>query len=554
MKTKRIISSFIAVIVLFCSIMSGVNVQAKSDAWPDGPSKDSLVSGSAIVVEVSTGTVLYGKNMHTKRYPASITKILTALLAAENSSPSDTVKFSKAAAYGISAGDSTVFSEPGEKMSMEQCLYAIMLESANEVCLAAAEHVSGSVKNFVNQMNKRVKALGLKNTHFNNPNGLPDPNHYTTAYDMAMIGRAALQNSVFRKVSNTPRYTCAKTNKHKTKRIWLNHHEAINPDEYPQYGYKYCIGGKTGYTNAAGNTLITFAEKDGMQLVCVVMKSTSQKNGEPNQYTDTIKLLNYCFGKYKKHNVGGVNSKINQDLFNNYGSFFNNSNSPVRFENESSVVLPNKVKLSKAKQKIVYNKNVKIKNGKNIIGRVTYTYAGRTVGSSNIIYDSTKKTHLDEASRKIVNKEIKAIEKTNANPSLFHKIFTGIRDGISGGIYAFIDVIVNNLVLSIVVIFAVVVLILLIIFAITGKSFILLKSRKRHGGYQSRMGRRNHAKRLKESKRDSSKKNVRRNHSKHYAKKNVSSKNDRSFSKKHTNYSRRRKKTRESFGKNFFDF
>ena len=125
---------------------------------------------------------------------------------------------------------------------MEQCLYAIMLESANEVCLAAGEHVSGSVKNFVKLMNRRVKQLGLKDTHFNNPNGLPDPNHYTTAYDMAMIGRAALQNSVFRKVSNTPRYTCAKTNKHKMKRIWRIHDEAINPDEYPQYGYKYCIG------------------------------------------------------------------------------------------------------------------------------------------------------------------------------------------------------------------------------------------------------------------------------------------------------------------------
>lgn len=552
MKTKRILSSFMAVVILCCSLVSGVNVQAKSDAWPKGPSKKSLVSGSAVVVEVSTGTVLYGKNMHTKRYPASITKVLTALLAAENSSPSDTVKFSKAAAYGISAGDSTVFSEPGEKMSMEQCLYAIMLESANEVCLAAAEHVSGSVKDFVNLMNKRVKQLGLKDTHFNNPNGLPDPNHYTSAYDMAMIGRAALKNSVFRKVCNTPRYTCAKTNKHKTKRIWLNHHEAINPDEYPQYGYKYCIGGKTGYTHIAGNTLITFAEKDGMQLVCVVMKSTSQKNGEPNQYTDTIKLLNYCFGKYKKHNVGEGDSKINEDLFNNYGSFFNSSNSPVRFEDESSVVLPNKVKLSKAKQKIVYNKDVKIRDGKNIIGKVTYTYAGKTVGSSNIIYDSTKKTHLDEASRKVVSKEIKAIEKTNANPSIFRKIFTGIRDGISGAIYNLISFIFDNPVISIIVLCVIIVLVIFIIFAVTGRSVIAAGNKKRHGGYQSKMGRKNHAKRTRQDKRDSSKKNVRRNHSKHYAK--SSSKNDKNSAAKNAAYSGKRKSTRESFGKNFFDF
>ncbi|MBU5478313.1 D-alanyl-D-alanine carboxypeptidase [Eubacterium sp. MSJ-13] len=553
MKTKRILSSFMAVVILCCSLIAGVPAQAKSDAWPKGPSAKSLVSGSAVVVEVSTGTVLYGKNMHTKHYPASITKVLTALLAAENSSPSDTVKFSKAAAYGISAGDSTVFSEPGEKMSMEQCLYAIMLESANEVCLAAAEHVSGSVKSFVNLMNKRVKELGLKDTHFNNPNGLPDPNHYTTAYDMAMIGRAALKNSVFRKVCNTPKYTCAKTNKHKMKRIWLNHHEAINPDEYPQYGYKYCIGGKTGYTHVAGNTLITFAEKDGMQLVCVVMKSTSQKNGEPNQYTDTIKLLNYCFGKYKKHNVGGADSKISQDLFDNYGSFFNSSNSPVRFEDESSVVLPNNVKLSKAKQKIVYDKNVKIRNGKNVIGKVTYTYAGKLVGSSNIIYDSTKKTHLDEASRKVVSKEIKAIEKTNANPSIFRKIFTGIRDGISGGIYNLIRFILENPVLSVVIFLVIIVIVIFIISAVTGKSVITSRSQKRHGGYKSKMGRKNHARRVRQDRKDSSKKSVRRNHSKHYAKQTASSKENVS-GRNNAGYSRRRKNTRESFGKNFFDF
>lgn len=291
-----------------------------------------------------------------------------------------------------------------------------------------------------------------------------------------------------------------------------------------------------------------------MQLVCVVMKSTSQKHGEPNQYTDTIKLLNYCFGKYKKYNVGEVDSKINQDLFNNYGSFFNSSNSPVRFEDESSVVLPNNVKLSKAKQKIVYNKNVKIKNGKNIIGKVTYTYAGKTVGSSNIIYDSTKKTHLDEASRKVVNKEIKAIEKTNANPSIFRKIFTGIRDGISGGIYNLISFIFDNPVLSVVILLVIIVLVMFIIFAFTGKSIVASRSRKRHGGYQSKRGRKNHAKKVRQNKRDSAKKNVRRNHSKHYEKKSATSNKNKNSGRKSASYSRKRKNTRESFGKNFFDF
>ena len=179
-------------------------------------------------MELSTGTILYEKNSHKKHYPASITKILTSMLLAENTSMNETVTVSSTAAYGIETGSSTIFSEPGEKLSVEQCLNAIMLESANEVCLAVAEHISGSISNFVGLMNKRVKDLGLKDTHFNNPNGLPDPKHYTTAYDMAVIARQAMKSSAFRKACGTRRYVCAKTNKHKQERTWQNHHQMIN--------------------------------------------------------------------------------------------------------------------------------------------------------------------------------------------------------------------------------------------------------------------------------------------------------------------------------------
>ena len=203
----------------------------------------------------------YMKKLSQKHYPASITKILTSMLLAENTSMNETVTVSSTAAYGIETGSSTIFSEPGEKLSVEQCLNAIMLESANEVCLAVAEHISGSISNFVGLMNKRVKDLGLKDTHFNNPNGLPDPKHYTTAYDMAVIARQAMKSSAFRKACGTRRYVCAKTNKHKQERTWQNHHQMINGWRYPKYEYKYAIGGKTGYTHVAQNTLVTYGEK-----------------------------------------------------------------------------------------------------------------------------------------------------------------------------------------------------------------------------------------------------------------------------------------------------
>ena len=264
MKLKRIVSVLLAGIILMTNMAwttSGAAINnnrlvmpagkqagagSKDVKWPAGPKPKSLSCDSAILMEISTGSILYKKNIHKQHYPASITKIMTAMLLLENSSLSDVVTFSNEAVYGIESGSSTIYSDVGEKMSMEQCLYAIMLESANEVCLAAGEHVAGDVKSFVGMMNDKVAELGLKNTHFNNPNGLPDTKHYTTAYDMAVIARQAMQNATFRKIAGTRTYTCSKTNTHKTTRVWRNHHQMLNGYDHPKYEYKYCIGGKTG--------------------------------------------------------------------------------------------------------------------------------------------------------------------------------------------------------------------------------------------------------------------------------------------------------------------
>ena len=240
---------------------------------------------------------------------------MTSMLVLENSSLSDIVTFSSDAVYGIEPGSSTVYSDVGEKMSMEQCLYAIMLESANEVCLAVGEHIAGDSDSFVDMMNDKVKELGLKNTHFNNPNGLPDTKHYTTAYDMAVIAREAIKNSTFRKITGTKSYICAKTNTHKKPRPWLNHHQMVNGYNYPQYEYKYCIGGKTGYTHVSQNTLVTYAEKNGMQLLAVIMRANGPKQGTPNEYTDTTSLLNFGFENYRKYNINEQKVDINSKSF-----------------------------------------------------------------------------------------------------------------------------------------------------------------------------------------------------------------------------------------------
>lgn len=535
---------------------SAKQAQAASN-WPSGPKKGSLSSQSAIVMELSTGTVLYEKNIHKKRYPASITKIMTSLLTAENTSLSETITVSQKAAYGIERGSSTVFSDPGEQLTVEQCLYGIMLESANELCLAVGEHISGSTESFVELMNQRVKELGLKDTHFSNPNGLPDPNHYTSAYDMAVIARQAMKYSAFRKVCNTRTYICAKTNTHKTKRVWSNHHQMVNGWKYPKYEYKYAIGGKTGYTHAAKNTLVTYAEKDGMELVCVIMKSNSPEQGEPNEYTDSTTLLNFGFEKYQKYAIDEENAEINTDLFNNYGSYFNAEESPIHLSDDSTIVLPKGTSLSAAKQSIQYNENVPLHEGDNVIGKITYTYANRTVGSSNIIYTMSDKTsHLDEASRDLVDDKIKDIETKNAKHKKQKALFSKIGKSINSFFRKVGKLFHNQLIGSMVIIGAALLLIIIVTLLLrsltpSGRN---RRRRKRSGGYQSKGGRKHHAKQKRQSKFSGfSTGTPRRNFSKHYEQPKPQ-KNSNKSRKKGVQYHKRHKNTRESFGKNFFDF
>lgn len=574
MKLKRIVSVLLAGVILMAniawttssaavtnnSLVMPVRKQAKngqgskSVKWPSGPKPKSLSCDSAIVMEVSTGSILYKKNIHKQHYPASITKILTALLLLENSSLSDTVTFSQEAVFGIEPGSSTIYSDVGEKMSMEQCLYAIMLESANEVCLAGGEHVAGSVKAFVNMMNDKVAELGLKNTHFNNPNGLPDTKHYTTAYDMAVISRQALQNTAFRKIAGTRTYTCDKTNTHKTKRVWRNHHQMLNGYDHPEYEYKYCIGGKTGFTQASQYTLVTFAEKNGMQLLSVIMKAGSPKLGEPNEYTDTTALLNFGFENYRKYSVNEEKTDINEGLFNNYNNFFNTESSPVHLSNESAVVLPKGVKLSSAAQKITYNKNASIKDGKNVIGKVTYTYGGRVMGSTDIIYEKASYNHLDEASRKMIDSEIEDIENNVAKNASKNKRIAKIKNAIAGVFSPVINFFGKHIFIPVIIAGAVLVIFLAVFL------FKKLHNRRERvhrssGGYRSKAGRRRHARMQRRARRQNvPEKARRRNYSSHYQKRTVPAKSTPNKHKRSASVSKRKRNTRESFGKNFFDF
>lgn len=550
MKRKRIFAALMAGIIMVGSICSSTAQAAAK--WPKGPDKGSLSSASAIVMELSTGTVLYSKNIHKKHYPASITKIMTSLLTLENSSPSDVVTFTEAEAHGIETGSSSMYCVPGEKFTIEQVLYGIMLQSANEMCLVAADHVAGSVDKFVEMMNQRVAQLGLKDTHFMNPNGLHNDDHYTSAYDMACIAREAWKNPSFQKICGTRTYQVKSTNKRKASEILggqlLNHHQMINGYETSsRYEKDYVIGGKTGYTSMAHSTLVTFAEKDGMQLVSVIMKGNSPKQGEPNEYTDTTRILDYAFEKFSKHAVNGENSDVNENLFNTFDSYFNADQSPLRLSAESAVILPKGVALRKAKQQIQYDNSVKLQDGENVIGTVKYTYDGRMVGSTDIIYDSTKSaSHLDEASRRIVDSEIRQIKTNNKKHAVILQKLSGIKYSFYNMVSFFRDRVI-------LVIVAALVILLTVLLVLNYRMNSRRKRRSRTRGRRSSGGMSLNSRRSFSA----GKRKGRRRRGADYtsSRRTTGAKmSDSGSSISARKMKKNRKKTRESFGRSFYDF
>ncbi len=262
-------------------------------AWPQ---MSAIEARSAIVMDADTGGIVYAKLIDDKRYPASITKIMTCLLALENSSMSDIVTFTEEGVKEAYAGSSNCVPVLGEEFTMEQALNIMMLKSANDMATQIAVSIGGSVEGFTTMMNDRAVQLGCTGTHFNNANGMPDDNHYSTAHDFALIMQECIKNETFRKITSTAVVTIPPTNKTSTERIYQNHCALVVPSD-SRY-YEYCIGGKTGYTDSAWRTLVTAAQKDGRTLVCVTMKCATKQD-----FPDTAALFEYGFNNFTNQTV-----------------------------------------------------------------------------------------------------------------------------------------------------------------------------------------------------------------------------------------------------------
>ena len=265
-------------LVLFiCICLSAGLLPMTAMAAPEWPSDVSIQADGGIVMDSDTGTVLYGKNMDQPYYPASITKILTALIVLERCDLNEMVTFSHDDVYNVEAGSSSAGIDEGDVLTVRDCLYALMLASANESANALACHISGSREAFAQLMNEKARSLGCTGSHFNNPSGLNDENHYTTAHDMALIARAAIQNPEFLTINGTRSYQLAPTKRTPEGGYVANHHKMLNKNEAVYYPGAFA--GKTGYTSLAGNTLVTCARKNDMTLIAVVL------NGHQSHYS-----------------------------------------------------------------------------------------------------------------------------------------------------------------------------------------------------------------------------------------------------------------------------
>jgi D-alanyl-D-alanine carboxypeptidase len=358
-----------------------------NNSWPQGP---SVNAEAAIVMDASTGLILYEKNMNEVYYPASITKILSSLLIIENSSPGEVVTFSRDAVFNVDLDSSRIGIDVDEQLTIQQCLYGILLESANEVTYAAAEHVAGSIPAFTDMMNERAKSLGALNSNFVNPHGLPDENHYTTAYDMALITREAMKNEIFRKITGTRTYQIPPTNKQEETRYLRNHHKFILKNDY---NYEGTTGGKTGFTRAARYTLVTTAKRGDLELICVVLKVDSSKN----QYEDTIKLLDFGFNNFSIYPIDELefpNALSESPFFTRYNSILNYSEKSIRIDEKGFLVLPNTASSKDTKKEVSFYPEAKIKDGQNIIGEISYTYDGMYVGGADILYKNVETPSL----------------------------------------------------------------------------------------------------------------------------------------------------------------
>lgn len=379
MRFKKLIIFIIEFILLFLLFSSNF-CYATSDV------SLSLSAESAILINSSNGQILYSKNDKEQRYPASTTKILTAILAIENCSLDEKVTASYDAVMAIPSGYSNAEIRVGEELTVKELLEVFLVHSANEAGYILAEHISSTFSDFADLMNTKAAELGCTNTHFTNPSGLHDKDHYTTAYDLSLITKYCMQNTTFRSIVSMPSCTIAATEKHE-QRYFLNTNDMLNSKS--KYYDEYVIGIKTGFTSQAKNCLIAGYKKDGVELISVVLGAPQNaSNGLSGKFTDTKTLFDYGINNFSNKTISSKGQVLTQVKIDHATP--DTQNLDLILENDINAFVSNSMDLSSIEPEIKLNENLSAPIAENtVLGTVTYnidgiSYTGNLIASHSV--------------------------------------------------------------------------------------------------------------------------------------------------------------------------
>lgn len=393
MKIKKQIIIILMIISVFINTLIYTNpVQATNQTGSNttvtstSPTPDFTVSSAgAVMIESKTGKILYGKNENEKLYPASTTKILTAIIAIENCSPSDKITASYDSVMSLPSGYSNAAIQPGETLTFQELLEMFLIHSANEVGTIFAEHISGSVQNFATLMNQKAASLGCKNTHFTNPSGIHDVEHYSTPYDMALIAQYCMKNESFRNVVSKPSCTITATDKYE-ERYFRNTNDLLNSRS--KYYYEYAIGTKTGYTTQAKRCLIATALKNELELITVILGDSPAM--DDSRYRDTIKMFEYGFSNYKTQKIATKDTIIKEITIENATK--ETENLSLLIKNDLTALVPKNITSADLTPSIQINEVIEapISEG-DVLGKVTYNIEGIEYSSDLIANHNVEK-------------------------------------------------------------------------------------------------------------------------------------------------------------------
>ncbi|MCD2493303.1 D-alanyl-D-alanine carboxypeptidase [Lacrimispora sp. NSJ-141] len=390
--------------------------------WPQGP---ELLGEAGVLIDARTGTVLFAKNADEALYPASITKLMTALLTLENASLSEVVTFSREAVFSIEADSSNIAVTEGEQLTVEQCMYALLLQSANEVANGLAEHVAGGMDAFAEMMNNRAAQLGCTNTHFVNAHGLHNENHYTTCHDMALIMKALVHNDTFIRICAAGKYTIEPTNKQPDSRYLVQKHKMLYDSEYT---YEGTVAGKTGYTPEAGNTLVTYAVRGDMELIAVSMKTNW------THYDDTIAMFEFGFNNFTAYNMAEAKENTGSDFLSSSQGVFDTSSASLELSGDSWIILPNNMSLNDVESSLTLS----TASASNVLANVTYSYQGVRLGSGSLLLIDSADKHFDFKEHETAQSPSSAKEKPSQNSTLFINVWILLAVILCGAIIYFL--------------------------------------------------------------------------------------------------------------------